>query len=73
MQDFARWQAGLYLEPIHKYLWIKQEAVSDMLEAGHQHLDRLLEIIGSYEVVPSDMVCSKTLSNAAEIFEKNCF
>ncbi|KAG0623341.1 hypothetical protein M758_3G166700 [Ceratodon purpureus] len=55
-QDFARWQAGLYLEPIHKYLWIKQEAVSDMLEAGHQHLDRLLEIIGSYEVVPSDMV-----------------
>lgn len=50
------WQAGLYLEPVHKYLWDKQEAASDLLEKSHEHLDRILEIIGSYEVVPSDMV-----------------
>jgi hypothetical protein len=50
------------MEPVHKYLWTKEEAVSDMLETCQQHLDRLLEIIGSYEVIPSDMVCGATSS-----------
>lgn len=67
MSCILDWQAGLYLEPVHKYLWNKQEAVSDLLEKFNDHLDRILEIIGSYEVIPSDMVCLTILSPTAEI------
>jgi len=55
------------MEPVHKYLWDKQEAVSDLLEKSHEHLDRILEIIGSYKVVPSDMVCLTVPFPTAEI------
>ncbi|XP_073393485.1 uncharacterized protein [Physcomitrium patens] len=47
---------ALYLEPVREYLCEKQEAVLNLLEKSHGHLDRLSEIIGSYEVIPSDMV-----------------
>lgn len=55
-------QAGVYLEAFNNFLYERHQIVSSFLDKCGAHLERIVEIIGSYGIIPSDMVCIPPLS-----------
>ena len=55
-------QAGVYLEAFNNFLYERHQIVLSSLDKCGAHVERIVEIIGSYGIIPSDMVCIPPLS-----------